>query len=107
MDEIRKLINNTEGVYEHGRVSMEKIIEEKYKSNFHIYLTKTGAETDCISIRESLVTGCIPIISNYGVFEERDGIKFKVELEDSTSYIKIAKRISEIMVNDKYCHEIR
>jgi len=107
MDEIRKLINNTEGVYEHGRVGIEKIIEEKYKSNFHLYLTKTGAETDCISIRESLVTGCIPIISNYGVFEERDGIKFKVELKDTTSYIKIAKRISEIMVNDKYCHEIR
>jgi hypothetical protein len=26
----------------------------------------------CISIRESLITGCIPLISNFGVFKERE-----------------------------------
>jgi hypothetical protein len=61
-------------------MSSHKIIEEKYNSTFHIYITLTDAEIDCISIRESLVTGCIPIIYNHGVFEERDGIKYDLPL---------------------------
>jgi GR25 family glycosyltransferase involved in LPS biosynthesis/glycosyltransferase involved in cell wall biosynthesis len=107
MDRVKYLIENTEQVYEHGRVNINKIIEEKYKSNFHLYLTNTTAETDCIAIRESLVTGCIPIISTYGVFQERDGLKFDVDLNDKKSYNEIAIKISEIINKDDYCDKIR
>jgi hypothetical protein len=62
------------GVMDHGRQSMDMIIREKYMSNFHFYWTNSTAEIDCISIRESLITGCIPILSKFGVFKERDGI---------------------------------
>jgi hypothetical protein len=74
------LLMGQPGVMDHGRMSSHKIIEEKYNSTFHIYITLTDAEIDCISIRESLVTGCIPIIYNHGVFEERDGIKYDLPL---------------------------
>ena len=52
------------------------IIREKRLSTYHLYITDSVAEIDCISIRESLVTGCIPLLSNFGVFGERDGIHF-------------------------------
>ena len=64
------------GVTDHGRQPMDAIIKEKYLSTFQLYLSVDPQEIDCISIRESLVTGCIPIISNFGVFKERDGIHY-------------------------------
>jgi hypothetical protein len=64
------------GVMDHGRQPIEIIIREKYLSTFHFYITNTEAEIDCISIRESLVTGCIPLLSNFGVFKERQGLHF-------------------------------
>ena len=64
------------GVMDHGRQPIEIIIREKYLSTFHFYITNTEAEIDCISIRESLVTGCIPLLSNFGVFKERPGLHF-------------------------------
>ena len=64
------------GVMDHGRQPIEMIIREKYLSTFHFYITNTEAEIDCISIRESLVTGCIPLLSNFGVFKERQGLHF-------------------------------
>jgi hypothetical protein len=69
-----RILLNQPGVIEHGRQPMETIIKEKYLSTFHLYLNNSIGEIDCISIKESLITGCIPIISNFGVFAERDGI---------------------------------
>jgi hypothetical protein len=70
------------GVMDHGRQPMEMIIREKYLSTFHIYLNNSIAEIDCISIRESLITGCIPIISTFGVFNERHGIQYNFDISD-------------------------
>lgn len=106
-NELKNLIDSNEGVYEHGRVGMDKIIEEKYKSSFHLYFTETNSETDCITVRESLVTGCIPIISNYGVFMERDGLKFNLSSKDSESYLKIAETVAKIMKDKEKLNEIR
>jgi hypothetical protein len=64
------------GVMDHGRQPMDMVIREKHLSTFHLYISNSIAEIDCISIRESLVAGCIPIISNTGVFAYRHGIQF-------------------------------
>lgn len=69
-----KLLLNQPGVYEHGKVDLKTIAEEKFRSSFHIYLCSVP-EIDCIAVRESLVAGCIPILSNNFVFKERYGIK--------------------------------
>lgn len=81
-DEKRKKLENllkkSKNVFDHGRQPQDKIIEEKYKSTFHLYWSdKYESETDCIAIKESLLAGCIPIISNQGVFKEREGIHIK------------------------------
>jgi hypothetical protein len=71
-----KLLMSQPGVMDHGRQSMDMVIREKHLATFHLYMTDTVAEIDCISIRESLVAGCIPVLSKFGVFAERHGIQY-------------------------------
>jgi len=71
-----KLLLSQNGVMDHGRQPLSMVSREKYLSTFHLYLNDSIAEIDCISIRESLVTGCIPVISKFGVFAERHGLQF-------------------------------
>lgn len=100
-DEFKNMMNELmkqPGVYDHGRQPMAKIIEEKYKSTFHLYLNNSIAEIDCISIRESLVTGCIPVISSFGVFGERDGMQYNYN-ENSQNYIEQLDKISDDIIS--------
>lgn len=97
------------GVMDHGRQPMDIIIREKYMSNFHLYISETTAEIDCISIRESLITGAIPLISNFGLFKGRPGIHF--DITDQSSFQMIGLQISEILKKhdtlDAYRNELK
>lgn len=97
---LRNLISQP-GVMDHGRQSMDMIIREKYLSTFHLYLSTSSLEIDCISIRESLVTGCIPLISKVGVFANRDGIQFDWNPQDKNS----SKHIADDILNKMYNYE--
>ena len=85
------------GVMDHGRQPMDVIIREKYMSSFQLYVTNTPIEIDCISIRESLATGAIPLISNFGVFKDREGIHFDLKDKDIQCYQMIGYKITELM----------
>lgn len=85
------------GVMDHGRQPVDIIIREKYMSNFHLYLTNSDSEIDCISVRESCITGAIPLISNHGIFKERAGIHFNVDESNPASYTSIALQILELI----------
>ena len=100
-----KILLSSPGVMDHGRQSMEMVIREKYLSTYHLYITHTRAETDCISIRESLVTGCIPLLSNFGVFAERDGIHYDVL--DQNSNIIIAINLIQLLRNPQEVNNYR
>ena len=89
------------GVIDHGRQNIELIVREKYMSTFQLYITNTISEIDCISIKESLVTGCIPLISNFGVFKEREGIHFELNENDINSLKDIAINIINLAKNQK------
>lgn len=99
---INKLLSQP-GVMDHDRQSYDLIIREKYCSTFNLYLNASPAEIDCIAVRESLVCGCIPIIYNYGVFNERDGIKYDINI----NYQIIAKDIVNKMNNPELLEYIR
>lgn len=64
---------NQPNVIEYGRVSLNKVIELKRKASMHLYFTNTPIECDCISVRESALLGCVPILSTKNVFAERPG----------------------------------
>lgn len=102
-----KLLMSQPGVMDHDRQPMEMIIREKYLSTFHLYLNESIAEIDCISIRESLITGCIPIISNFGVFKERHGIQYKWEPDNDELCNKIANDIITKMNDIELINNIR
>ena len=105
--DLKEIIDNDDSIYEHGRVNVDIINQEKQKSNFHLYFTDSPAETDCISIRESLKVGCIPIISNHNVFKERHGLKHNYPTNKVESYHLLAKVISQLMDSPDKCNEIR
>lgn len=90
------------GVIDHGRQPVDIISREKYKSNFHLYISDSEEEIDCISIRESLLTGAIPIISNSSVFPYREGLHVNIPKTEDEG-LSIAKQIltlSELNIDD-------
>jgi hypothetical protein len=95
------------GVTDHGRQPMEVVANEKYQSTFHLYLNNSVAEIDCISIRESLVTGCIPIISNFGVFAERHGLQFPWDPNNDSHCKLISNDITNKMKDFNFTENAR
>jgi len=96
-----KMLLSQPGVMDHGRQPVEIINREKHMSNFQLYITQTIAEIDCISIRESLIAGCIPLLSDIGVFKEREGIHFSFNSEQDKKLVpvkilKLLKNFDEI-----------
>jgi glycosyltransferase involved in cell wall biosynthesis len=87
---------NQPGVIDHGRCGVRAVVEEKYRSSLHVYFTSSLAEIDCISIRESLVAGCIPVLSRKNLFGERDGMHVHLDPDDAKSYILLAREVLTI-----------
>jgi len=81
------------GVEEHGRVDLAEIARQKAMAGFHLYISNSETEIDCISVRESLLCGSIPILGNDYVFSERDGIHVTGRTDDSSTYKKAASII--------------
>lgn len=102
-----KMLLSSPGVMDHGRQPIDMIIREKYLSTFHLYVTNTIAEIDCISIRESLSAGCIPLLSNFGVFKYRDGYHFDLITDDAKCYKQIALKIIKIMRDEEGVNTFR
>jgi len=86
-----------QGVHEHGRVSLEQIAEEKCRSAIHFYLSNSETEIDCISVRESLVCGAVPILGTDYVFKERDGVHISGSTADPSTYKKAASTIIKLL----------
>jgi len=78
------------GVEEHGRVDLTEIAKQKALSGFHLYISNSPTEIDCISVRESLLCGSIPVLGNDYVFSERDGIHITGSTDNSSTYKKAA-----------------
>jgi len=78
------------GVFEHGRVSLEEIAKQKCMSAIHLYVSNSETEIDCISVRESLICGSVPVLGNDYVFKERDGIHVSGSTDAKSTYQKAA-----------------
>ena len=96
-----------QGVMDHGRQPVQSIIREKYLSTFHLYINNSIAEIDCISIKESLITGCIPIISDFGVFKERHGLQFTWDPNNDEVCNTITNTIINYMNNFEFINNTR
>lgn len=95
------------GVIDHGRQSVNDVIKEKHTSTFHLYFSKTKAETDCISLRESACAGCIPLISKHFVFAEREGIHFDGDPLNQNDMNLVGANIVELMKQPDQIKKVR
>ncbi len=105
-NKLRSLLS-TKGVMDHGRQPLEIIVREKHLSTFNLYLNNSLAEIDCITIRESIAAGCIPILSNFGVYLERDGLKYDYDPADISICKSISFDILKRMGNGKLIEFLR
>lgn len=62
-------INNTEGVFYHGRVNENELITEFRKSGVWTYPT-WFSETSCISAMQAIAAGCYVVTSNIAALKE-------------------------------------
>ena len=88
-------------VYDHGYVNHEEIAIEMQKSSFLYYFTAGSGDADNLSVREALASGCIPIIWNKNNFANMNGLVVPDTPNQSESHVKLANRISKILVEDK------
>ena len=100
------LLMGQPGVMDHGRRPVDEIVKEKWKSSFHLYITDCIGEIDCISIRESLITGCIPLISKSGVFEKREGLHFDLD-KTPNGFQRIAQGILNLLAKPDFVEMCR
>ena len=90
------LINLTDNVTDHGRVSIDVLNESRSKSTYQLYLTE-WSEIDCLSIREHCMAGCIPIISNVGVYKSRTGFHIDGDTFDQKHFLRAFQQICKLI----------
>ena len=98
---------NKPGVTNHGRIGYDKLMEERSKSAIHYYAS-TWFETDCISVRESALLGCVPVTTKYAALAEKpycvrvSGNPWNKKIQQ-----KVAYKIVELLKNQKKLEKIR
>lgn len=97
---LKKLFQQA-GVKEHGRVSLEQIAKEKATSAIHMYVSNSETEIDCISVRESLLCGSVPVLGNDYVFKERDGIHVSGSTKNPSTYKKAGSMVVRLLKNQE------
>ena len=85
------------GVFEHGRVSHEEIAKAKCQSAIHLYVSTSETEIDCISVRESLICGAVPVLGNDYVFKERDGVHVPGSTDSPETFRKAAATVIKLL----------
>ena len=97
---LNELIKSTPNVKDCGRIPIEELNKVKFESTYHLYITNFG-EIDCLSVRESAVCGCIPIITNQNVFKERKGYHIEGDPTNIEFYKNASNEIIQLMKNKK------
>jgi glycosyltransferase involved in cell wall biosynthesis len=96
---LQKIIDDTPNVIDNGRIPIDDLIKVKFNSTYHLYITETMAEIDCLSVRESAVCGCVPIITNKTVFAERLGFHVEGDPKTKAYYDDAGDKIIELLKN--------
>lgn len=96
---------NQEGIIDHGMVSHDEIFRAKLESSIHYYIGGIY-EVDCISIKESVMAKCLPVVSNNNVFIERDYcLKVNGGPFDQQTHIDGAKLIIKLLTDNEFYKE--
>jgi hypothetical protein len=76
-------------------------MQEKSRSSIHYYGC-IWPETDCISVRESALVGCVPVTTKYAALAEKPYcIKVSGDPRAKRTQEALARRIVELLKNPK------
>jgi hypothetical protein len=89
------------GVKEHGRIPLAQIAKEKATSAIHMYVSNSPTEIDCISVRESLLCGSVPVLGNDYVFNERDGVHVPGSTSNPNTYKRAGSTVVQLLKNQE------
>jgi glycosyltransferase involved in cell wall biosynthesis len=98
---------NQPGVTDHGRIGQEKLIAEKATAAIHYYGC-TYPETDCISVRESAMVGCVPVTTDLAALSEKPYcLKIPGDPAARETQEAIARKIVELLKAPEQLSQIR
>lgn len=94
-----RLLLSQEGVIDHGRQGRDIVAREKQRAMFHLYPTNCVSEICCISLKESMASGCIPIISDVNIFSTFAGahIKWDVGMSEEDYYKRVGESVLDLL----------
>lgn len=91
-------------VKEHGRVSRRELFRLRESFRVHCY-PDCDFETDCLSVKESILAGCVPVVSKNCVFatDERQYAQ-RIERGDHRA---MAEEVLKLLHDDQYFREVQ
>lgn len=95
------------GIFHHGRRTNREVAMEKFSSSLNLYPSHSLTEVDCINVRESVMAGCIPIISSVAVFSERDGIHVAGDPRKREYYTRYAEVVAKLAISTSLQERMR
>jgi glycosyltransferase involved in cell wall biosynthesis len=88
---------NQPGVFEHGKVGKDRLMQEKSTAAIHYYGC-TFKELDCNSVRESAFVGCVPVTTDYaGLSNKRYCVKVSGHPYAQSTQEALAQKIVELL----------
>jgi glycosyltransferase involved in cell wall biosynthesis len=95
------------GIFEHGKVSREQLMQEKSTSILHYYGC-TFDEIDCNTVRESAFMGCVPVTTNYAGLQDKEYcLKIPGNPFKETTQVALAQKIIELLQEPSKIDELR
>lgn len=99
-------MNEKEGVFERGRIGQRELLKEKEKCSVHYYICN-WPEVDCISVRESAIAGCVPVVSNRYAFSTKNYcMKVDGNPNEKSTQVEAATKIVELLKDQEKLHTL-
>lgn len=91
-------------VKEHGRVNRRELFRIRESFRVHCY-PDCHSETDCLSVKESILAGCVPVVSKNCVFttDERQ----YVQRIDQGDHRAMAEEVLKLLHDDQYFQNVQ
>lgn len=81
------------GVVDHGKQPIHAVMQEKQRATFYLFPTDFPNDADSINLKECYALGCIPILSNYLLYKDMDGVHFHLGAAEEKDYLSIANEV--------------
>jgi len=88
-----------DGVFEHGRVGQDVLIQKTQEAQILYYAT-SFEEIDCITVRQGAFAGAVPVTTDYSALKERKYcVRIPGDPYDKETQEAVAKKVASLLKN--------